>query len=464
MNPEKITEKIKNVIIAGMLILIAAQITMFNVFNISSKPEPLVNYVITFIILIMVFIVTKNYLSTLTRESEFNKYYIDVLIILDIYAFTITVNYTVPLEPQYIALKMATMMLFCLIGTYFVVIYSLFYLQFYKMSKKQLKLIRTVLWVSYAVVAAVIFSNPFTHILFYITEDAQVIYPGTYNIINIFALLWTVFHTYHILRSEHSRSTKIALLSYGFFLIISLLVDLFTWKENEVSVDSQIALCIFISVYVVFTKIYFQNKIELEKKNSELQKKQTQIMVSQIQPHFLYNTLSAIYVLCDEDLELAKETIMDFSKYLRHNMNSLNSSECVPFEQELKHTETYLEIEKLRFGPKLTVEYDIGFTDFRLPSLSLQPITENAVKYGVRSRKNGGTVKIKTYKKDGKIYVSVYDTGVGFDPQKISDDGKTHIGIENTRNRIKNMCGGELNVESSEENGTTVTIVLEDKR
>ena len=159
------------------------------------------------------------------------------------------------------------------------------------------------------------------------------------------------------------------------------------------------ALCIFLSVFIVFTRIYFQNKIELEKKNSELQKKQTQIMVSQIQPHFLYNTLSAIYVLCDDDPELAKETIMDFSKYLRHNMNSLNGSECVPFEQELKHTETYLAIEKLRFGPKLTVEYDIGCTDFRLPPLSLQPIAENAVKHGVRSRKDGGTVTISTYKK-----------------------------------------------------------------
>ena len=60
--------------------------------------------------------------------------------------------------------------------------------------------------------------------------------------------------------------------------------------------------------------------------------------------------------------------------------------------------------------------------------------------------------------------MSVHDTGVGFDPQKINDDGKTHIGIENTRNRIKAMCGGELNIESSEENGTTVTIVLEGKR
>lgn len=464
MKPDKITEKIKTATLTGMLVLIVAQIIMFKVFNISSKPEPLVNYVITFIILIMVFIVTKNYLSTLPKEKEFNQYYIDTLMVLDIYAFTITVNYTVPLEPEHIALKTVTMTLFCLIGSYFVVTYSLFYLQFYNMCKKHRQQIRTALWVSYAVIAVITLTNYHTHILFYITADAEVIYPSTYNIINIFALIWVAFHTYHILRSKHSRSTKLALLSYGFFIIISLLIDLTAWKKDEISVDSQIALCIFLSVFVVFTKIYFQNKIELEKKNSELQKKQTQIMISQIQPHFLYNTLSAIYVLCDEDPELAKETITDFSKYLRHNMNSLKSSECLPFEQELKHTETYLAIEKLRFGPKLTVEYDINCTDFLMPPLSLQPIAENAVKYGIRSRKSGGTITIRTYKKDGKIYVSVHDTGIGFDPKRINDDGKTHIGIENTRNRIKSMCGGELNIESSEENGTTVTIVLGEKR
>ena len=195
----------------------------------------------------------------------------------------------------------------------------------------------------------------------------------------------------------------------------------------------------------------------------KLLENQTQIMISQIQPHFLNNALTAIYYLCGKDPKLAKKTILNFAEYFRHNMDSIRSTEPISFMDELKHTKNYLEIELLRFGDILTVEYDIKETNFRLPALSLQPIVENAVKYGIRGREEGGTVTIATEREGDKIYVSVHDDGMGFDPDGLREDGRSHVGISNTRNRLKMISGAELHIDSKIGIGTTVTMILEEQ-
>ena len=186
-------------------------------------------------------------------------------------------------------------------------------------------------------------------------------------------------------------------------------------------------------------------------------------MISQIQPHFLYNTLTAIYRLCATDTALAQKTIQDFSAYLRTNMDSIRSTAPIPFAKELAHTKTYLEIELLRFGDILNVEYDISVMDFDIPALTLQPIVENAVKYGIRSREDGGTVTISTKRENGTIYLIVHDDGMGFDVDQKKNDGKSHLGIENTRKRLRQMMGGELIIDSRIGAGTTVTIMIGEK-
>lgn len=205
-----------------------------------------------------------------------------------------------------------------------------------------------------------------------------------------------------------------------------------------------------------------EQKMKIAEQDKELTEKHTQTMISQIQPHFLYNTLTAIYQLCDTDTALAKKTIENFSKYLRNNMDSVDLTHPVTFEKELNHVKTYLEIELLRFSDMLKVEYDIKTMDFMIPALTLQPIVENAVKYGVRSREDGGTVTISTKKIEGKVYISVSDDGMGFDINEKKNDGRKHIGIENTRNRLKMMVNGEMVIDSRIGVGTTVTIILDE--
>lgn len=248
----------------------------------------------------------------------------------------------------------------------------------------------------------------------------------------------------------------------GLLIIPIILVSI--WLDGTVGSSEQPVTFLTIATACCCTLYYVWPHLQLVqiKEREEQRQMQTQIMISQIQPHFLHNTLSVIYSLCDADTELAKEAILKFSGYLRNNMLSLQNAEPVPFEQELEHTKTYLWIEQQRFGDILKVEYDVGATDFRLPALSLQPLVENAVKYGVRSREEGGTVTISVHRENGKIYVRVTDDGMGFDPLTYRNDGKTHIGIENVRSRLKQMCGGALEIESEIGRGTTATIILEE--
>ena len=110
-------------------------------------------------------------------------------------------------------------------------------------------------------------------------------------------------------------------------------------------------------------------------------------MVSQIRPHFMYNALSSIAALCKLDPDTAYDATITFSDYLRGNMDSLKQTAPIPFEKELEHLKKYLHIEKMRFGNKLNIVYDICATDFEIPQLTVQPLAENAVKHGISKKK-----------------------------------------------------------------------------
>ena len=196
----------------------------------------------------------------------------------------------------------------------------------------------------------------------------------------------------------------------------------------------------------------------------ELYDAQVQIMVSQIQPHFMYNALASIAILCKLDPATAYKATVTFSKYLRGNMDSLKQTEPVSFERELEHLKQYLYIEKLRFADKLNIQYDIHTTDFKVPMLSVQPIVENAVKHGVGMKREGGTVTIASNETESSYEITVSDDGVGFDadaPKK--EDGRSHVGMENTKKRLRDMCDAEITVTSTPGEGTTVRIIIPKK-
>ncbi len=197
-----------------------------------------------------------------------------------------------------------------------------------------------------------------------------------------------------------------------------------------------------------------------EKIEQELIQNRISIMLSQIQPHFLYNSLTAISRLCDKDPKKAKQAIIEFSTYLRGNLNSLKEKDVIPFEKELEHVKTYLSLEKMRFEDELNIVYDIEIMDFFVPSLTIQPVVENAVKHGVGKKEDGGTVKITTREDDTEYIIVIEDDGIGFDVNEKKNDGKTHVGIENVRIRLKAQCNGSLDIKSNKGIGTIATISI----
>ena len=198
---------------------------------------------------------------------------------------------------------------------------------------------------------------------------------------------------------------------------------------------------------------------QAERLENELTRSRIAVMLAQIQPHFIYNALATIKALCAENPDAAEDAIAHFAKYLRGNMDSLSESTLVPFTRELQHLKNYVYLAKLRFGDKLNFVYDIRAEDFYLPPLSIQPIVENSVQYGV-AKKGGGTVKISTEEDENGITITVSDDGSGFDFENSPRDGRSHIGIKNTRNRLSLMCGGTLTIDGRPGEGTTATIFI----
>ena len=140
------------------------------------------------------------------------------------------------------------------------------------------------------------------------------------------------------------------------------------------------------------------HELEAEKQalKLEVQESRISIMLSQMQPHFIFNTLNTIYHLCEIDPKLAKNTIYSFSAYLRNNIDNLGRREMIHFDKEFSFVKAYLDIEKVRFDDELQITFDLPVTNFKLPVLSMQPIVENAVKHGTSKKEGCSKLSIST--------------------------------------------------------------------
>lgn len=217
-------------------------------------------------------------------------------------------------------------------------------------------------------------------------------------------------------------------------------------------------------VLMSYTKDSIRQAAKARKLEAELVQNNVAIMLSQIQPHFLYNSLTTIGYLCEKEPKTARRMLNKFSDYLRVNMDSLKQNAPVPFSKELEHVKTYLELEKMRFDDDLNVEYDIDTTGFMIPVLTVQPIIENAVKHGIGRKEDGGTVRLSVKETDSDYVICVEDDGVGFNKTEKKNDSRTHVGISNVSERLEAMSGGELFIKSEKGIGTTVIIKIPKER
>ena len=236
------------------------------------------------------------------------------------------------------------------------------------------------------------------------------------------------------------------------------------WDATALSLATTLSLIIlFILFHSDLTQRLAAAEVDIAEKERRLTEQRIATMISQIQPHFIYNTLGSIYQLCLEQPQQAAELTQNFSRYLRGNFSELDNNKPIQLSKELEHVKHYISIEQVRF-PDISVTFDVSASDFLLPALSVQPLVENAIKHGLMGLESGGSVIISAYETEKEYCVSVKDDGVGFDVNAVTDV-KKHIGIHNIRQRLDAICGGTLTIESAVGKGTTAVIIIpkEDK-
>ena len=192
--------------------------------------------------------------------------------------------------------------------------------------------------------------------------------------------------------------------------------------------------------------------------NAELTESRVSTMMSQIRPHFIYNTLGSIEQLCELDPTKARELVHNFAKYLRGNFGELDNPRPILMSQEMEHVRHYINIENVRF-PDMTFSFEMNSNDFYIPALTIQPIVENAIKHGLMKLSKGGTIKVISYETEERYCITVEDDGVGFDTTVLLDE-RQHVGIRNIRGRLKAMVNGTLEIESTIGTGTKVLITI----
>lgn len=202
---------------------------------------------------------------------------------------------------------------------------------------------------------------------------------------------------------------------------------------------------------------------ELVEKEMELEKLKNEAMISQIQPHFMYNTISAIAAIPGNSDETI-DALVDFGKYLRVNIDAFSDGSVIPVDSELEHVKRYVNLEKLRFEDKITLQFEILDHDFLIPPLTIQMLVENAIKHGLQPRRKSGTVKVITERLEDNHVVTVKDDGVGFQTENLQKKGRGHAGLKNVEERIGKACGGWLEIESEKGKGTEVRVYIPEWR
>ena len=305
--------------------------------------------------------------------------------------------------------------------------------------------------------AAVFFSAFFSRISFWI-EDGH-FHRGTLgytcHIISLIMLAYFFYLTICEVRRIPKKESIFPLLNVV-LIFVGIGIDFFLARQQNITY-----LTIAIVNGSLFYYIWLHLQFVREHEKALIAEQQIQIMMTQMQPHFLYNTLSTIQALCRIDPEKASDTTEKFGIYLQQNLDSINQPELIPIKKELEHTKIYADIEMIRFK-NVRVEYDIKDESFCVPALTVQPLVENAIKHGARIRKEG-VVTVRTKKTDNGHEVVISDNGCGFDTTQQLGTDKTHIGIRNVEERVRIMCGGSVSIESRLDEGTTVTIRIPEK-
>ena len=260
-------------------------------------------------------------------------------------------------------------------------------------------------------------------------------------------------------------------LSYYFTDYMDGLVYFEHWKEYMLGLMSWDALR-FYDQYIIPAGVYYviryfqglqrkdREKNELALKNKEMQ---ISLLKSQINPHFLFNTLNSISTLVHSSKEQARRLITQLSDIFRYALDS-HGGEMVKLSDEINFIENYIRIQQVRFGDRLHFQKDIdpSCLNIPIPPMILQPLVENSVKYGIAPKDDGGTISLTVRRSGNIIFFEVKDDGLGTKAKKVMDGSSNGVGLANTDLRLKSYFGPQsgLRIRATEK-GYSVNFFIE---
>ena len=256
-------------------------------------------------------------------------------------------------------------------------------------------------------------------------------------------------------RKKLSKKVFIALLVYLLPMTAAIIAHMF------ISVELFVIFGMALFALIMFVLIISDHIEQYTRYQREIAHQRASVMVLQMRPHFIYNTMATIYHLCKLDADKAQQVTLDFTNYLRQNFSAIASEHTVPFADELRHTQAYLAVEQAMHEDSLFVEFDTPHTFFRVPPLTLQPLVENAVKHGMNPDGKPLHIFVKTAQTASGSEIIVENDGADFVP---ADDNEPHIALNNIRQRIEMMCKGSLTIKPRDGGGTVVTVFIPKKQ
>ena len=294
-------------------------------------------------------------------------------------------------------------------------------------------------------------------IAFFINENNHwfggPLYTAVYftQLFYLFLLLCISIHTFR----HRNISKSIVLIT---IFIQAVLAAVLEYGNVTPSYTEAITAFCILEYYIYLSMIYRQElHDQLIQRELEAAKNELFILRNQIQPHFVYNTLNIIRSLARTNNQKTVDAINSFSKYLRTHINAIQSEDMIPFEEEIKNVQIYVNLAQTDYPGKIEIVYDFLETDFDIPPLSLEPIVENAIQHGI-SRK-GGKITITTRSENDAVVICVADNGTAKKQLTDRTIERLGIGLENARKRLDIQCNGSLTSDFTTE-GCKVTITI----
>ncbi len=389
-------------------------------------------------------------LPALDRWSK--RYFITLFSLLLLYVIAMFVDTIIYKDPKMAAVENVIYITEYLFFSVLTLMPILLLLHRCSESIKNCVLFRTVvaLWIIFLLI--MVFAQ-FTDFIYY-TEENNRYYRGPGYVLLLIPLIVIMILNIAAVFRRHKKLSKkyfIGLLVYLFTMTVAVVMHML------IAVDMMVVFGIALCALTMFGFIISDNMEQFMRQQREIAHQRSSVMVLQMRPHFIYNTMMGIYYLCDQDAAKAKQVTLDFTSYLRKNFTAIASEEMIPFNDELEHTRAYLAVEQAQFEDSLFVSFDTPHTMFRVPPLTLQPIVENAVKHGMNESCDPIHISVVTRQTDLSSEIIVNDDGPGFKP---TDDDEPHIALNNIRQRLELMCGGTLEVAPREGGGTSVKVTI----